>query len=237
MNKNPKLFNSSTYMIVCTAIVFVVFFQVLTSVHYNRSVSSSDEKLEFVDNPEGFVTRDTLPNGSIVTSSKAVSFEVYVTPKYKQDRKEFISTSFDQTYRVDLQKVKLTMPASNFSWSNFPIIFAIASTIVTLIVSIWIIFMVAKLIISIHKGDIFVTKVAKYLKITGILIAAIYIYQTIASWILYNFCMKNIHMADYNIEFYNDTNLMYIVMGPALIVISQIILMGKDLKDEQELTI
>jgi hypothetical protein len=37
--------------------------------------------------------------------------------------------------------------------------------------------------------------------------------------------------------FKNECNSMFIFTGLALMIISQIILMGKDLKDEQELTI
>jgi hypothetical protein len=44
-------------------------------------------------------------------------------------------------------------------------------------------------------------------------------------------------MADYDIVFCNTSNIMYIISGLAFMVVSQVILMGKELKDEQDLTV
>ena len=49
--------------------------------------------------------------------------------------------------------------------------------------------------------------------------------------------MRNIKLAEYDVVFQNNTNSMLIITGLALMIISQIILMGKDLKEEQDLTI
>ena len=49
--------------------------------------------------------------------------------------------------------------------------------------------------------------------------------------------IDHIQLADHSIIFKNECNSMYILTGLTLLIISQIILMGKDLKDEQELTI
>jgi hypothetical protein len=72
---------------------------------------------------------------------------------------------------------------------------------------------------------------------TGILLAALYLYDLTISYILYLFYAKNIYLADYYIVFKNESNIMYIITGLALMIISQIILMGKELKEEQELTV
>jgi hypothetical protein len=44
-------------------------------------------------------------------------------------------------------------------------------------------------------------------------------------------------MADYYVVFKNECDGMYILTGLGLMMISQIILMGRDMKEEQELTI
>lgn len=51
------------------------------------------------------------------------------------------------------------------------------------------------------------------------------------------YLIRNIELAEYEVVFTNDTNQMYILTGLALMIISQIILMGKDIKDEHDLTI
>lgn len=78
---------------------------------------------------------------------------------------------------------------------------------------------------------------AKYLEIAGILLCVLYLYDFIVQYSITQYFIHNIHIADHYIVFHNDSNSMYIITGLALMIISQIILKGKDLKEEQELTI
>ena len=237
MNKKLKIY-STLFVVVLVVFGFTSIF------HYEsyRWTEKEDDKLEFEVNRETIVTRDTLENGVVKTTyntpiQRTVSYDVYVQPKLKPGRKELYSTSCGQTYKVDMQKVRLSVPASKTPGKNFPFIFVITSIIVITIVLIWILYMVYRLIRNIQKGNIFVAQVAKYLETTGVLLAALYLYDLASSYIVYLFCVKNIYLADYYIVFKNNSNIMYILTGLALMIISQIILMGKDLKEEQELTI
>ena len=238
MNKKLKIYST-------LFVVVLIVFGVASIFHYDSYtwVEQEDDKLELVENHDISVTRDTLENGVVKNTcqssnyQRTFSYDVYVQPKLKPGRKELISTSFGQTYKIDMQKVRLTVPTSQSQWKLFPIIFVVTSIIVITIVLIWILYMVYKLILSIRKGDIFVAQVAKYLETTGILLAALYLYDLAASYIIYLFCAKNIYLADYYIVFKNESNIMYIITGLALMIISQIILMGKELKEEQELTV
>ena len=237
MNKKLKIYST-------LFVVVLIVFGVASIFHYDSYtwVEQEDDKLELVENPDVSVTRDTLENGVVKrtthsTNYRTFSYDVFVQPKLTPGRKELISTSLGQTYKIDMQKVRLTVPASQSQWKLFPIIFVVTSIIVITIVLIWILYMVYKLILSIRKGDIFVAQVAKYLETTGILLSALYLYDLAISYIFYWFCAKNIYLADYFIVFRNESNNMYIITGLALMIISQIILMGKELKEEQELTV
>ena len=75
------------------------------------------------------------------------------------------------------------------------------------------------------------------LETTGYLLSFVYLYELIVSYIITQYFIANIHLADHSIIFVNECNSMYLLTGLALMIISQIILMGKDLKEEQELTI
>lgn len=244
MNKKLKIYST---LFVVVLIVFVV----PSAFHFKKTLSISEpgEKLEFVENPNGFamdtvVSSRKTRDGKVIMVYKskgrhvrAMSYTVFVEPKPLSGRKELISSSFGQTYKVDMEKVRLTIPESQTRWINFPMIFAIISVIANTVLFIWLFYMVYKLIRSIRRGEIFVTEVAKYLETTGMLMAALYLYDLLASFIIYHVCFKHIHLADYNVVFHNDSNVMYIVTGMALMIISQIILMGKELKEEQDLTI
>ena len=203
--------------------------------------------MEFVDDPAGFIASDTLEGGSVRTTYlPTVTYEVYVASKKASKQKVLLSTAKSikastagelQTYKVELQKVKLEALASQDKNSSFIKTASVATYIVTAIVIVWALCLVFKLIRRIRKEEIFVTQVSKYLEITGILLVILYLYQWITSYALTQYCINNIQLTDYYVVYKNDANSMYIITGLALMIISQIILMGKDLKEEQELTI
>ena len=231
---NNKLTIYSTLLVVVIAILaFTNFFHYST---YTRA-TTADEKLELTECPSEFMSTDTLANGSVVTTRHPyLAYDVYVEPVNSPRQKVLLSTSFDQTYRVSMKKVQLELPMSKVS-SYLPTIFMMSPIVPSLIVLIWIVILVVKLILSIRRGDIFVAKVAKYLEIAGVLLCALYLYDFIVQYSITQYFIHNIHIADHYIVFHNDSNSMYIITGLALMIISQIILKGKDLKEEQELTI
>ena len=241
MNKKLKIYS--------TLFVVVLVYLVVTSVFHIDSYGwgqGGHDKLEFVDEAPGFMTRDTLEGGAVRTITKpTVSYEVYVKPKDLSKQRVLLSTAKSihqssagetQTYKVEMQKVKLVTPTSETSF-NFHILFAIVSALVVTIVIVWILCMVYKLIRRIRKGDIFVAQVSKYLETTGFLLTALYLFQWFSSYVFTQYCINNIQLSDYYIVYKNEANSMYILTGLALMIISQIILMGKDLKEEQDLTI
>ena len=81
------------------------------------------------------------------------------------------------------------------------------------------------------------SKVAQYLETTGILLTTLYLYTFAVSYISTQYFISHVHIADYYIVFKNECDSMYIITGLALMIISQIILMGKELKEEQDLTV
>ena len=232
MNKKLKIYST-------LFVVAIIILAVTSTVHYSNYTwdSNSDEKLELVESPSEFMSTDTLANGQVVTRRHPyIGYEVNVEPRNYPNQKILLSKSNGQTYRVNMKKVNLEVPATELH-SYVPMIFILSSAAVAIIVAIWIVVLVFKLIRNIRKGEIFVTKVSRYMETAGILLSVLYIYTLIASYITTQFFIQNLHIADYYIVFKNECNGMYILTGLALMIISQIILMGKDLKEEQELTI
>ena len=232
MNKKLKIY--------CTLFVVAIIILAVTSTfHYNYYTwdSNSEEKLELVESPSEFMSTDTLANGQVVTKRHPyIGYEVNVEPRNYPNQKILLSKSDGQTYRVNMKKVNLEVPASD-AHSYLPMILILSSALIAIIVAIWIVVLVFKLIRNIRKGEIFVTKVSRYLETAGILLSVLYLYTLVSSYITTQYFIQNMHIADYYIVFKNECNGMYILTGLALMMISQIILMGKDLKEEQELTI
>ena len=232
MNKKLKIYST-------LFIVTFVILAVTSTFHYNNYTwtGTPEDKLEFADCPPEFMSRDTLPSGSVITNRHlTMSYEVNVMPKDTPDRKVLLSKTKDQTYQVNMKKVDLGVPMNKVQ-SHIPSVLILSTAVVVIIVAIWILVLVFKLIFKIRKGEIFVTKVSKYLETAGILLSGLYLFTLATSYITTQYFIRHIQMADYYIVFKNECNGMYILTGLALMMISQIILMGKDLKEEQELTI
>ena len=219
-------------------VVALVVFVMSDTFHYSSMGWSPapDNKMEFAELPSEFEKRDSIPGGVVSTGVPSISYEVNVQSWGRQDHKALLSTAQGQTYKVDMKKIKISIPSSR-TGSKVPLYFIASSAIFAVIVCLWILWLVIKLIISIRRGVIFVTKVAKYLEITGILLSLLYLNALIVSYSITQYFIANVHLADHSIVFKNECNSMYLLTGLGLMIISQIILMGKDLKEEQELTI
>ena len=235
--------------------LFVVALIVLLVTHVVRYegytwYQGGKDTLMFADDAPEFYTSDTTfhegGQGVHTVYYPTMSYKVYVRPKKPRDHQMLISRAKwsgpekqeMQTYRLTMQKVELETPVKKVGFFiNFPIIVAIVSGVLTAVVTIWILCLVFKLVRRIRRGEVFVAQVSKYLEITGYLLASLYLMQWIASYALTQYCIRNIQLADYYVVYENDTNSMYLLTGIGLMIISQIILMGKEMKEEQELTI
>lgn len=232
MNKKLKIYST-------LFVVAIIVLAVTSTFHYSSATWDSDPegKMELAESAPEFMSSDTLANGDVVTTRHPyIGYEVNVEPRNKPNQKILLSKSNGQTYRVNMKKVDLEVPASDMH-SYLPMILILSSALVAVIVTIWIVFLVFKLIRNIRKGEIFITKVSRYLETAGILLSVLYLYTLVISYITTQYFIHHLHIADYYIVFQNECNGMYLLTGLALMIISQIILMGKDLKEEQELTI
>jgi len=235
MNNKLKIYSSIFLVVLITLLVFP------TNVHRYPSdyIPGSDGKLEYGNIPEQFYERDTIFNddGGISTSSKmrTRNYSVNVLPKKPSAVTAIISTVGDQSCKVTMKQVTLTLPASKAP--NSPLISFITTALICGVLLIWVIVLTIKIIRNIRRGEIFISKVSKYLETTGLLLSVIYIIEFISSYVESRLMINNIKLAEYDIVFQNNTNSMLIITGLALMIISQIILMGKDLKEEQDLTI
>lgn len=234
MNKKLKIYTTLFLVVLIVLLVFPVNLH-----HYSSTyIPGSEGKLEYGNIPEQFYERDTIIEADGISTSSKMSTRIYtvnVLPKKPYANTAIISTVGDQAYKVTMKQITLALPTAKAK--KTPTVIFITSIIISLAMLIWVLCLVIKLIRSIRRGEIFVSNVSKYLETTGILLSVIYIIQFISSYAEALFFMRNIKLAEYDIVFQNNTNSMLIITGLALMIISQIILMGKDLKEEQDLTI
>lgn len=238
MNKKLKLY--------CTLFVVALIWTIVSNIKITRMSTSygyddiKQDGWSFGQMPESYITRDTIyENGGISTSSSWATTRIPVKVKHRTGSKNYLlSTVGGKTRMVDLDQVTVILPAEKNSLSvSLFIIWA-----VTAIVMIWILCLAIKIIRSIRRGEIFVTKVAGYLETIGLLLSADYVIGGIVGSVWYHAFLKQVELADYYVTSFNSATGgagggLWILTGLGLMIISQIILMGKDLKEEQDLTI
>lgn len=234
MNMNKKIKLYTTLFVVA----FVIY--VLTKVFGFSNTSyltSEDEYMEVTEEPEGFVQRDTLPNGATTWRSATMSYEVYVQPKMTRNDKVLMSHANGQDWRMDIKKVSVVKPWDASEKDYATIAFIAIGAITGLFFLGWMLWIVFQTIRSIRRGEIFVADVSRKMETIGKLLVALYIIDVILGFLMTQYYIEHIHIANYAIVYHNDSDIMYIFTGLALMIISQVILMGKELKEEQDLTI
>ena len=230
MNKKIKLYT--------TLFVVVFIISVITNVfNFNESYSyftAEDEHMEFTEEPVTFVQRDTLSNGITTRRSATVNYDFYVQPKARKDGKVLMSHADGQEWRVDIQKVSVV---KHWEKDYGSIAFIVAGIVIVLAVVLWILWIVFKTIRSIRRGEVFVADVSHNMELVGKLLVALYLYDLVFGFLMTQYYIQHIHLANYSIVYHNDSNIMFVFTGLVLMIISQVILMGKELKEEQDLTI
>ena len=207
------------------------------------AIGVSEEKLEVANPPAGFAPIiDTLGNGAVITHNPStITYEVNVVPRKLPENKELVSTvrypDRDQTYLVKMQKVKLEVPYEKNTLGSFPMRFGFITGLFTLAILFWMLWVVFQTISRIRKGEIFVADVSRNLEKIGYMLSAIYLIELIASYAITKYFINHVMLAGYYIVFKNECNIMFLLTGIALLIISQIILMGKDLKEDVDLTV
>ena len=238
MNKKLKLYCS---LFVTVLILFMVFNFIHVSFPFSYC-TYDNEKLEFMDTPgEFYDVFDTIRHeggSSGYASVKTYNFDVNVMPKDRiqsSKDKALFSITNNQIYKMQMQSVRITTPSRQAS--TFFAILSFALPLVYFIVAVYIIVLVFKIVKRIREGEIFASQVSRFLDIAGKLLVGLYLFQFIVSFVYSMYCINHIHLAQYYVVYKNDANIMLILTGLGLMIISQIILMGKDLKEEQDLTI
>lgn len=180
--------------------------------------------------------RDTIGTSSSWSVQFKPTFEVAVPvrPIRGADSKFLYSSLKGESCMVEMQNVKLKVPFEKASPD-----FILENTLLScasLPLLIWLLVIVLKLIRSVYMGEIFVSQIAKRLETAGWMLVTAWLVINVTDYIHIQMLRKAVLMAYYDI-YWQPASINYVIFGLVLMILSQIILKGKDLKDEQELTI
>ena len=252
MNKKLK-FYSGLFLF---SILFVVVFSVFTptdksvALHYSRAYSyanSADDLRMTVErdgNPLETTTYqvavDSIGNIDTIgvgTTSHYVSFAVNLRKCSHTTTPPFICVANSTTKGViDIEKARISMPSANQNVGVTMLILAAIVFIVYLVGLIWVIRLCVRVMKNIRKGNIFVSQMAVDLERLGILMTIFFVIGFIGQIVGY-FMACDIQLENYQVVFGPINGRAWLIAGTGLMLLSQIFSMGKDLKEDVDLTV
>ncbi len=224
MKKKLRLYCGLLTLVLVAAIVCD-----LVHVNYSSSTDKEREELYFGEEPEEFSTTEEIEGGVRRKSKPTMSIDVNVEARHYPKDFALLSEVDGQVCRVDMKQVSLAIPADRVTQSK-PFIIVYCSIIPNVLLLGWLVVIVFQVLRSVARREVFVARIA------GILLVAFWVWQYIRSYIVTQILVQYVNMAYYDIKWFTP-NFICLIMGLAMMIVSQIILMGKDLKEEQELTI
>lgn len=230
MKKKLRLYCGLLTLVLVAAIVCSVF-----HVNYSCSTDKEREGLYFGEEPEEFSTIEEIEGGVRRKSKPMMYIDVNVEARHSPKDFALLSEVDGQVCRVDMKQVSLAIPADRVTQTK-PFIIAYCSMIPDVLLLGWLVVIVFQVLRSVARKEVFVARIAKKLELAGILLVAYWVWAYIRSFILTQIIKEYINMAYYDIKWFTP-DFIFPIMGLALMIVSQIILMGKELQEEQELTI
>lgn len=230
MKKKLRLYCGVLAVVLVAAIVCD-----LVHVNYSSSTDKEREELYFGKEPEDFQTTEEIEGGVMRKSKPTMFIDVNVQARHYPNDSSLLSNVDGQVCRVDMKHVQLAIPADRVKQSK-PFIITYCSAIPNVLLFAWLIVIVFQVLRSVARKEVFVARIAKKLELAGILLVAYWVWEYIRSYIVTQVLVQYVNMAYYDIKWFTP-NFICLIIGLALMIISQIILMGKELQEEQELTI
>ena len=230
MKKKLRLYCGVLAVVLVAAIVCD-----LVHVNYSSSTDKEREELYFGKEPEEFQTTEEIEGGVRKKSKPTMSIDVNVEARHYPKDFALLSEVDGQVCRVDMKQVSLAIPADRVTQTK-PFIITYCSAIPNVLLLGWLVIIVFQVLRSVARREVFVARIAKKLEMAGILLVAYWVWEYIRSYIVTQILVQYVNMAYYDIKWFS-ANFTCLIIGLALMIVSQIILMGKELQEEQELTI
>lgn len=262
MNKKLKFYSGLFLFSILFVVVFAVFTPTdksVVAVSYNNSAYSptnynsdvmrmsverdgnplvttkSDTTYQVVTDSLGKI--DTI--GKIINTSSLYSSRSYTVNLRKRGNTNtppFICVANSTTKGViDIEKAKISISSTKNYFVKLLVLAAIVA-IVYIIGLIWVIRLIVRVIKNIRKGDIFVSQMAVDLERLGILMTIFFVVGFIGQ--IYNYFMAcGINIENYQVVFGPISGRAWLIAGTGLMLLSQIFSMGKDLKEDVDLTV
>ena len=223
-----------------TALLFIVLLiEVFGNTFSYRSSSWStdpENELSIGPLPDDFATTKEVKGGVATYFKPTLSVDVKVNACEIAPDKYLVCNAGEKSCRLDIQKAKVSIPVERVK-GTFLFYYVTANGLLIIVLGIFLLVIAFKITRSVYRGEVFVSKVSRQMEIAGIVMIIMQLIYSTASYFATQLLLKHVDIAYLNISVDDSKIGYFVILGLILMIFSQIILMGKDLKEEQELTI
>lgn len=231
MKRKLKIYSALLFIV-----LLVKVFGNTLSYRYSEWSTDPIKELSIGPLPDDFATTKEVKGGVATYFKPTLSFDVKVNACEIAPGKYLVCNAGEKSCRLDIQKAKVSIPVERLK-GTFLFYYVTANGLLIIVLGIFLLVIAFKIIRSVYRGEVFVSKVSRQMETAGIVMVVIQLIYYIGAYVATQLLLNQTDISYLDISM-DDAKISYfIILGLILMIFSQIILMGKDLKEEQELTI
>lgn len=223
-----------------TALLFIVLLiEVFGNTFSYRSSSWSTDpikELSIGPLPDDFATTKEVKGGVATYFKPTLGIDVKVNACEIAPGKYLVCNAGEKSSRLDIRQARVSIPVERVK-GTFLFYYVTANGLLIIVLGICLLFIAFKITRSVYRGEVFVSKVSRQMETAGIVMIIMQLIYGTASYFAVQLLLKHVDISYLNISMDDSKIGYFVILGLILMIFSQIILMGKDLKEEQELTI
>ncbi len=219
------------FNIYCILLLVAIAFGFCLNIYHN----ADDLALGFRDGWHSAEAQESFDEGK--NNMKQIS---YIKLKAKNDNKFLTAVKNNVTGQMDsiqVGRVRIATSAGNNGKTLPSIVIELFSAPLFLCCAIgfWVVFL--KIILAVNKGKAFDKKTDWKIKLMGIFSIGLYISEWGITYVDYLESSKMFKISGYDISFNNYPSCYLLYLGIGMLILSQLLSIGRKMKEEQELTI
>ncbi|WP_018464526.1 DUF2975 domain-containing protein [Segatella paludivivens] len=219
------------FNIYCILLLLAIAFGFCLNIYHN----ADDIALGFKDANHSVEAQESFDEGK--TNMKQIS---YINLKAKNDNKFLTAVKNNVTGQMDsiqVGRVRIATSAGNNGHTLLSLIIETFTVPLYLCCAIgfWVIFI--KIILAVNKGKAFDKKTDWKIKLMGIFSIGLYLAEWGLTCVNYLESSKMYKISGYDISFNHYPSCYLLYLGIGMLIISQLLTIGRKIKEEQELTI
>ena len=223
-----------------TALLFIVLLiEVFGNTFSYRSSSWSTDpikELSIGPLPDDFATIKEVKGGVVTYFKPTLGIDVKVNACEIAPGKYLVCNAGEKSSRLDIRQARVSIPVERVK-GTFLFYYVTANGLLIIVLGICLLVIAFKITRSVYRGEVFVSKVSRQMETAGIVMIIMQLIYGTASYFAVQLLLKHVDISYLNISMDDSKIGYFVILGLILMIFSQIILMGKDLKEEQDLTI